>query len=116
MYWELHQSVEGIILLKSICTAIHDDFGVPNTYIQRYLNLIFPPLKCSSLKHLWYLTILGEIDNKSVRNMITENIVKQKLGQKYYLLGYEYAYILATTEIEVAHDFPRGTNTIPNEI
>ena len=57
--WELRQSVEGIILLESGCATIHEDFGVPNTYLQRYLNLIFPPLKISSLKHLWYLMSLG---------------------------------------------------------
>ena len=84
--WELHQSVEGRILLKPICTTIHEEFGVPINSLQSYLNVIFPPLKCSSLKHLWYLMCLGEINNKSVKKTITEKIVKQKLVQKTYLL------------------------------
>ena len=36
--WELYQSVEERILLKSSCTAVHEKFGVPNTSLQRYLN------------------------------------------------------------------------------
>ena len=84
--WELRQSVEERILLKSICAAIQDNFGVPNTSLQRYLNLIFLSLKCSTLKHMWYLMGLGEISNKTVRNTITENIVKQELGHDSYLL------------------------------
>ena len=50
--WELRQSVEGIILLNSSCTATHEKFGVPNISIQNYLNIIFPPLKYSLLNHL----------------------------------------------------------------
>ena len=84
--WELRKSVEEILLLKSRCAAIQDSFGVPNNFLKRYLNVIFPPLKCSSLKHLWYLTSLDKISNKTVRKTITEKIVKQELGNKYYLL------------------------------
>ena len=62
-----------------------------------YLNVIFPPLKCSSINHLWYIMSLVEINNKSVMKMIAENIDKQKLGQKTYLLKYKEAYIVATT-------------------
>ena len=59
---------------------------------------------------------LGEINNKSVRKTITENISKQKLGHKTYLLKDEAACIVATTEIEVAHVLPRDTNTISDEL
>ena len=69
--WELRQSVEERILLKSSCAAIQENFGVPKTSLQRYLNILFPSLKCSSLKHLWYLKRLGEIRSKTVRKMIT---------------------------------------------
>ena len=74
--WYIHQSIEVITLLKSICTAIHGNFGVTNTSLQRYLNVISPPLKCSSLKHLWYLISLGKIGNTTVRKTIRKNIVK----------------------------------------
>ena len=60
--------------------------------------------------------ILGEINNKSVRKTITEYIAKQKLGLKNYLLEDEEAYMLATTEIEVAHGLLRDTNTISDEL
>ena len=73
-----------------------------------YLNLIFLLLKCSSLKHLWYLVSLGEISNKNVIKTTIERIVKQELGHKSYLIRYKEAYILETTEIEGAHDLPRA--------
>ena len=100
--WELSQSVEGIILLKSIYITIYDDFDLSKTSVQRYLNVIFPPLKCYFLKHLWYLMILGRSNNTTLRKRIGENIVKQKLGHKSYLLRYKESYIVATTEIEGA--------------
>ena len=76
--WELRKSAEEIILLNSSCAAIRGKFGVPITSLQSYLKVIFPSLKCSLLKNLWYLMMLGEINNKSERKTITENIVKQK--------------------------------------
>ena len=59
---------------------------------------------------------LGEISNKTVRNTITEKIVKQELGHKYYLLRDKESYIVTTTEIEGAHGLPRDTTTISNEL
>ena len=95
---------------------IQDNFGVPKTSLQRYLNIIFLSLKCSSLKHLWYLIGLGEISNKTVRKTITENIIKQELGHNSYLLKDKEAYIVATTEIEGVHGLPRYTTTISEEL
>ena len=97
--WEIRQSFEEIILLKSSCAAIQDKFGVPKNSPQRYLNVIFLPLKCYLLKHLRYLMSLGKISNKNARKTITENIVKQEFVHKYYLLKDEEAYVVATTEI-----------------
>ena len=48
--------------------------------------------------------------------MITENIIKQKLGHKYYHLKDEEAYIVAAIKIEGAHGLPRDTNTISYEL
>ena len=56
------------------------------------------------------------MSNKSVRKMMTENIIKQKLGHKYYHLKDEEAYIVVATEIEGVHGLPRDTNTISNEL
>ena len=95
--WELRKSVEGKTLLKSRCTAMNDEFGVPKTTIQRYLNIIFMPLNFSSLKHHWYLMILGKINDKSVRKTISEKIVKRKLGQQTYILKDKEGYIVATS-------------------
>ena len=59
---------------------------------------------------------LGEISNKTVINTITEKIVKQELGHKSYLLKDKEAYIMETTEIEVAHGLQRDTTTIYDEL
>ena len=59
---------------------------------------------------------VGEINNNIVRNTISENIVKQKLGQKIYLLKEKEAYIVSTSEIESAHGLPRDTTSISNEL
>ena len=47
------------------------------------------------------------MSNKSVRKMITKNIIKQKLGHKYYHLKDEEAYIVAAIKIEGAHGLPK---------
>ena len=70
---------------------IQENFGVPKTSLQRYLNILFPSLKCSLLKHLWYLMRLGEIRNKTVRNTITEKIVRFEVGYETHLLKDEEA-------------------------
>ena len=59
---------------------------------------------------------LGKTSNKTVRKTITENINKQELGHKYYVLKDKEAYIVATTEIEGANGLPRDTSTISDEL
>ena len=95
--WELRQSVEEIILLKSSCAAIQYNFGVPKTSLQRYLNVLFSSLKCSYLKHLWYLMRLGEIRSKTVRKTITEKIVRLEVRHETHLTKDKESYILETT-------------------
>ena len=63
--WELHKSFEVRILLKSSFTAIHDNFVVPKTSLQRYLNVIFLQKNCSSLNYLWYLATRRNPDSTS---------------------------------------------------
>ena len=59
---------------------------------------------------------LGEISNKTVKNTITENIVKQELGLKYYILRDEESYIMVTTEIEFSRGLTRDATTIYDEL
>ena len=67
-------------------TQSKDNFCVPKTSLQIYLNIISPSLKYSSLKHLWYLMRLGEIRSKTVRKTTTEKIVRFKVGHETQLL------------------------------
>ena len=46
------------------------------------LNLIFLPLKFSSLKHLWDIMGVGKITNRIVREVIAKIVVKKKVEAK----------------------------------
>ena len=74
----------------------------------------FIPMKAANFgqKCLKFGFFCGAILNA----VITEKIVKQELGHKYYLLKDKEAYIVETIEIEGTHGLPRGTNTISNEL
>ena len=64
---ELHQACEKIILDKSSYSKILGKFGVPKSTITVSLNVIFLPLKFSSLKHLWGIMGVGKTTEIIVR-------------------------------------------------
>ena len=47
--------------------------------------------------------------------MIAKTVVKNKSGNKTYLLKDKKAYILSTSEIDGADGIPRDTTSLPNE-
>ena len=59
---------------------------------------------------------LGEISNKTIRKKITENIVKQELGHKSYLLKDGESYILEKAEIKVAHGLLKDIKAVSDEL
>ena len=67
--WELRKARERIILIKSSYSDTLEEFGVPKSTICCTLNIILPPLKFSSLKHLWYLIEVETITKKIVREV-----------------------------------------------
>ena len=72
-----------------------------------------PPLKCSSMNHLWNLIVGGKI---LVKEMIAETAVKKKSGNKTYFLTDQDSYIVATSEIDGARELPRDTTIFGNEL
>ena len=94
-------------MIKSSYSEILGNFGVPKSNLTLSLNEISPPLKYSSLKHLWDITAVGKIKNRIVREVIAKIVVKNKSGNRNYLLNEEEAYIVATSEIYGAHGLPR---------
>ena len=62
------------------------NFGVPKSTLCLSLNLIFLSLKRSSLKRLWGIIVVGEITKKIFRKVIETKVVKNKSGNKNYLL------------------------------
>ena len=113
--WEISAACERIILIKSSYSYIIEEFGVPKSTICCTLNVILPPLKFSSLKHIWDLIEVGKITKKIVREVIVKTVVKNKNG-KTYLLKYKEAYIVATSEINGAHGLPRYIARLSNNI
>ena len=65
--WELRQAYEGRILDKSRYYEIIGKFGVSKSTLTYFLNVISPSLKCSYLKHLWYLMGVGKTTKIIIR-------------------------------------------------
>ena len=74
------------ILEKSSYYEIIGKFGVPKSDITVSLNVIFPTLKYSSLKHLWDIVGVGKITKRIVREVIAKIVVRKISGNKNYLL------------------------------
>ena len=55
-----------MIMVKSIYYDILDEIGTPKTTTWWNLNVIFPSLKCTYLKHLWELIESGNVIKKGV--------------------------------------------------
>ena len=101
---------------KSSYFEILGNFGVPKYTLNVYLNVIFPSLKCSSLKHLWDIMCVEKIIKILVREVIAEIVVKKKCGSKTYLLKYEESYIVAISEIDGSLVLLRDIYTFTNEL
>ena len=75
---EFRKSYKIRILEKSSYSEVLGKFGVPKSTLTYFLNAIFPPLKCSSLKHLWDLMGVGKMTNLIVREVIDKIVVLEK--------------------------------------
>ena len=71
-------STQRRILDKSSYSDILGEFGLPNSTLTYFLNVIFPPLKCSSLRHLWDLMGVGKITKIIVREVIEKQLLRKK--------------------------------------
>ena len=69
-------------MIKSSYSDILEIFGVPKSTLCRSLGVIFRPLKCSSLKHLWNVIVVGKTTKIMVRKLMAKIVVKKKLKKK----------------------------------
>ena len=67
--WELHTACERSIVVKLTYADLIGEFGVPKSIICQTLNVLLPPLKITSLKHLWDLIAIGDVKKKIVRGV-----------------------------------------------
>ena len=63
---------------KSSYSEILVKVGVPKSTLTYFLNVIFAPLKFSSMKYLWDLMGVGKITNRIVREVIEKIVVNTK--------------------------------------
>ena len=76
--WELRLACKRRILEKSSYSEILVKFWAPKSTLTYFLNVLFAPLKCSSLKHLWDLMGVGKITKRIVRKVIEKELLIQK--------------------------------------
>ena len=77
--WGIFQACEIIILYKSRYYEILGKLGVPKFTLTYSLNVIFPPLEYSSLKHLWDLMGVRKITRRIVREVIEKLVARKKV-------------------------------------
>ena len=73
------------------------NFAIPKSTVTYFLNVIFAPLKCSSLKNLWDLMGVEKITKRIVRDVTEKIFINTKRGNKTYLLKDEEEYIVETS-------------------
>ena len=114
--WDICESCEEIIFIKSSHSDILEIVGVPKSTIWQSLNVIFPLLRYFPLKHLWGLIVVNKTTNKVSREVIEKSVAKNKSGTKTYLLKDKEAYNVAKSEIDGSHKNPRDTIRLANEL
>ena len=70
---------------KSSYSEILVKFWAPKSTLTYFLNVLFAPLKCSSLKHLWDIMGVGKITKIIVREVIDKIVVTKQRGKKLTL-------------------------------
>ena len=58
------------IMVNSTYSDILDKFGVTRYTFSQTLNLLFAPLKCNYMKHMWDLIDIVDVENEIVREVI----------------------------------------------
>ena len=67
---------------KSSYSEILVKFSLPKSTLTYFLKVIFPPLKSSSLKHLWNIMGVGKTTKRVVREVIEKIVVREKWETK----------------------------------
>ena len=79
---------EIIIMFKSTYSGLPDLFVAPKSTIWKTLNVILLPFKITSLKHLWDVIVVVDINTEIFREVIRLTTIK-KIGRATYLLSDE---------------------------
>ena len=104
------------IMIKSTYHELLEKFGCTKMHtLYQAANVIFPPLKCSSLKHLQDLISVGDVNKERVRCVIRLYKNPEKTGRGTYLHRYEEAYITETAEVDGGHTMLNDTISLKME-
>ena len=77
--WELHAACERRIMVKSTYAGLLEEFCIPKRTLCRTLNVLFPPLKITSLKHLWDPIAIGDAKKEIFREVIRLTTIRNKI-------------------------------------
>ena len=103
-------------MVKSTYDELVQEFGLSKGTLCQILNVLFPPLKHTFLKHLWHLIAIGCVKKERVREVIGLTTIKNIIGRENYLLRDEESYILENLEMDSAHGLPKDTNITAPEL
>ena len=68
-------------MVKSSYTELLGGFSVPKTTIWKKIDLLFPPLKFTSLKPLWDLIAVGNVKRQIFREVIRLTTIKKSFRE-----------------------------------
>ena len=114
--WYLHEACEIRIINKACYYKLLEEIRVTKCTICHTINVIFTPLECSSLKHLWDLIGLCKINKKIFIEVIMITVVNKNYGRGTYPLKGEGAYIVTTTEMYVSNILPRDSISLARRV
>ena len=114
--WDIRSDFERRIMVKSAYIEFLDEFGVPKITLWYTLNALFPPHKCSSLKHLGDLISVSKVMRQRFREVIFLATIKNTIGRPTNFLRDKEAYIVTTEEIKGAQVLPKYTISLKKDL
>ena len=109
--WELQYECISRILLKTIHPVIFQEHGFPKSYLNRYLQNIYPLYQSRNLYHLQKIVEVGEISPGKTREIVNLKLQMKKNGRPTYL-NENMSLVIASAKIEDGHGLPFGLSGV----
>ena len=100
------------VLSNKSYAQLKSEYRIPHPTLKRYLEKIFPPLKCRNTQHVHQMFKKGKVLISKVLETIKIYVHRIKVGRPTYLNSDIEALVVASAEIEGAHGLPIDVNTL----